>query len=61
MKHPQLLLVIAKIIAITIVLAYGTGLYTTYGLLQASAMFAIAVLMGTELVFMAKQATNKSE
>jgi uncharacterized membrane protein YeiB len=59
MKHSNYLLVIVKIIAIVIVLGYGIGLFKTYGLLQASAMFVVAIFLGIELIFMAKQATNK--
>jgi hypothetical protein len=59
MKHPNYILVIVKIITILIVVGYGIGLFKTYGLLQASAMFVIAIFMGIELIFMAKQATHR--
>lgn len=52
---------VVKVIAIAIVITYGIGLFKTYGLLQASAMFAIAMFMGIELVFIAKQATKQNK
>lgn len=60
MKLSSSLFMVVKVIAIAIIVAYGIGLFKTYGLLQASAMFAIAIFMGVDLVFMAKQATGKN-
>lgn len=48
-----------KIIAILIVIAYAIGLFRNYGILQASAMSVVAIVMGIDLVFMAKQVTEK--
>lgn len=59
MKHSNKFLLITKIIAILIVIAYAIGLFRTYDILQASAMFVVAILIGIDLVFSAKQVTNK--
>lgn len=58
MKQHNAFLLVTKIIAILIVLAYAIGLFRTYDTLQASAMLIVAILIGIDLVFTAKQATK---
>jgi hypothetical protein len=61
MKHSSILLLAAKVIALLIVLAYAIGLFRTYDTLQASAMTVVALLIGLDFVFSAKQATSKKD
>lgn len=59
MKRQNKFLLIMKIVAILIVIAYAIGLFRNYGILQASAMAVVAVVIGIDLMFIAKQATEK--
>lgn len=52
-------MLIVKVAALLIVIVYAIGLFRTYDKLQASAMLVVAMLMGLDLIFMAKQATSK--
>ena len=58
MKLSNLLLLSMKIIAIAIVLAYAIGLFRTYDWFQACVLSVVAIFIGIDLVFMAKQATH---
>lgn len=59
MKHQNTFLLIMKIIAILIVIAYVIGLFRNYGILQASAISIVAIVIGIDIVFTAKQITEK--
>jgi type IV secretory pathway VirB2 component (pilin) len=59
MKSSNTLLLAAKIVAILIVVAYAIGLFNTYGALQASILLVVAVVIGIDIIHLAKQAAKK--
>lgn len=59
MKRQNTFLLIMKIVAVLIVTAYAVGLFRTYGLFEASIMFIVAIVIGIDIIFMAKQVTEK--
>ena len=58
MKHTNTLLLITKIVAILIVVAYGVGLFRAYNILQAGALFIVALCIGADLVIQARLASK---
>ena len=58
MKIPNKLLLVTKIVAILIVIGYAVGLFMNHDIAQASVMTFVAILVGLDLVFSAKRATN---